>query len=313
MLGYALRRILASIPVLFGVSVLVFSIVHLIPGDPALILGGMDATEEQAAEIRERLGLDRPLYLQYYSYITHALQGDMGRSIHSRVPVWHLIKDHFPATLELTTASLILAGVLGIAIGIISAVKQYSLFDHLTMMGALAGISMPIFWIGILLMYVFSLQLEWLPTGGRALEIFSWNELKHLTLPALTLSGISIAMIARLTRSTMLEVLRQDFVVTARSKGLPEIMVIVRHALGNALIPVVTYMGLQYGILLGGAVVTEQIFSWPGMGRLIVEAISDRDYPVIQGCILFISALFVAINLTVDLLYGVLDPRIRYD
>ena len=313
MLFYVFRRLLATIPVLIGVSMLVFSIVHLIPGDPALILAGMDATEEQAAETRRKLGLDRPLYVQYFSYISRALKGDLGRSIHSRIPVWRSIKDFFPATLELTTASLVLAGILGIAVGIISAVKQYSIFDHLSMVAALAGISMPIFWIGILFIWLFSLQLEWLPTGGRAMEFWSWEELKHLVLPALTLSGISVAMIARLTRSTMLEVLRQDYVTTARSKGLPEVLVIIRHALSNALIPVVTYMGLQYGILLSGAVVTETIFSWPGIGRLVVEAISSRDYPVIQGCILFFAVVFVLINLVVDLLYGILDPRIRYD
>jgi peptide/nickel transport system permease protein len=313
MLRYILRRLLATIPVLIGVSVLVFSIVHLIPGDPALILAGMDATEEQAAETRKKLGLDRPLYVQYFSYISRALRGDLGRSIHSRIPVWQSIKDFFPATLELTTASLILAGVFGIIVGIISAVKQYSIFDHASMVAALAGISMPIFWIGILFIWLFSLKLEWLPTGGRAFEFWSLDELRHLVLPALTLSGISVAMIARLTRSTMLEVLRQDYVITARSKGLPETLVIIRHALGNALIPVVTYMGLQYGILLSGAVVTETIFSWPGIGRLVVEAISSRDYPVIQGCILFFAVVFVIINLAVDLLYGILDPRIRYD
>jgi len=313
MLLYILRRLLATIPVLIGVSILVFSIVHLIPGDPAMILAGMDATEQQAAETRKVLGLDRPLHVQYFTYVLRAVNGDLGRSIHSRMPVWGLIKEFFPATFELTTASLILAGILGIIVGVVSAVKQYSIFDHLSMVGALAGISLPIFWIGILLIWLFSLKLEWFPTGGRAIDFWSFEELKHLALPALSLAGISVAMIARLTRSTMLEVLRQDYVVTARSKGLPEKWVIIRHALSNALIPVVTYMGLQYGILLSGAVVTETIFSWPGLGRLVVEAISSRDYPVIQGCILFFAVIFVMINLVVDLLYGFLDPRIRYD
>jgi peptide/nickel transport system permease protein len=310
---YVARRLWATIPVLLGVSILVFSIVHLIPGDPALILAGMEASEVQVAKVRQELSLDRPLYVQYSSYVSRALKGDLGRSIHSRQPVWQAIKEHFPATLELTVASLLLAGLVGIIVGVTSAVKQYSLFDHLTMLGALAGISMPIFWIGILLMWFFSLYLEWLPTGGRDGPLWTLVGLRSLVLPALTLAGISVAMIARLTRSTMLEVLRQDYITTARAKGLSEQLVIFGHALGNALIPVVTYVGLQFGVLLGGAVVTEQIFSWPGMGRLVVDAISSRDYPVIQGCILFFAVLFVIINLIVDLLYGLLDPRIRYD
>jgi peptide/nickel transport system permease protein len=310
---YVLRRLLATVPVLFGVSVLVFSIVHLIPGDPALILAGMEANEEQVARVRQDLGLDRPLHIQYASYVARALRGDLGRSIHSRQQIWHAITEHFPATLELTVASLLLSSVVGIVVGVVSAVKRYSFFDHLSMLGALAGISMPIFWIGILLMWFFSLYLEWLPTGGRGGPVWTLAGLRSLVLPSLALAGISVAMIARLTRSTMLEVLRQDFVTTARSKGLGERLVIFRHALGNALIPVVTYVGLEFGVLLGGAVVTEQIFSWPGMGRLVVDAINSRDYPIIQGSILFFAVLFVLINLIVDLLYGLLDPRIRYE
>jgi peptide/nickel transport system permease protein len=310
---YVLRRLLATVPVLLGVSVLVFSIVHLIPGDPALILAGMEASEAQVARVRQDLGLDRPLHVQYLTYVTRALRGDLGRSIHSRQQIWQAITEHFPATLELTVASLLLSSVVGIVVGVVSAVKRYSLFDHLSMLGALAGISMPIFWIGILLMWFFSLYLEWLPTGGRSGPAWTLAGLRSLVLPSLALAGISVAMIARLTRSTMLEILRQEFVTTARSKGLGERLVIFRHALGNALIPVVTYLGLEFGVLLGGAVVTEQIFSWPGMGRLVVDAINSRDYPIIQGCILFFAVLFVLINLMVDLLYGLLDPRIRYE
>jgi peptide/nickel transport system permease protein len=313
MIHYILRRILATIPVLLGVSVLVFSMVHLIPGDPAMILAGMEASDAQIAKVRQDLELDQPLYVQYVNYIQRALRGDFGRSIHSRQPVWQAITQRFPATLELTLASLALAAILGILVGVVSAVKQYSVFDHLSMLGALAGISMPVFWIGILLMWFFSLYLEWLPTGGRGGPVWTIDGFKSMILPAITLAGISVAMIARLTRSTMLEVLRQDYITTARAKGLQEWLVIFRHTLGNAMIPVVTFMGLQFGVLLGGAVVTEQIFSWPGMGRLVVDAISSRDYPVIQGAILFFAVLFVIINLIVDLLYGVLDPRIRYD
>ena len=310
---YLIKRLIVTIPVLFGVSLLVFLIVHLIPGDPAIMLAGLDSTEEDIQKVRREFGLDRPLHIQYINYIGRIFRGDLGRSLHSRRPVWDSLKEHFPATLELTTISIIIAGFCGIIIGVISAVKQYSIFDYTSMVGALTGISMPIFLIGLLLMWLFSLKLEWLPTGGRADEFWSVEGFKHLVLPVITLSGISVSMIARLTRSTMLEVIRQDYITTARAKGVRERLVVLKHALRNALIPVVTYMGLQYGFLLGGAVVTEQIFSWPGLGRLVVQAIYDRDYPVIQGCILFFALIFVLINLVVDLLYGSLDPRIRYD
>jgi peptide/nickel transport system permease protein len=313
MLRYISRRCFSAIFVLFGVSLLVFMMVHFIPGDPALMVAGMEASPEQVEKIRESLGLDRPYHIQYLDYLNKALRGDLGRSIHSRKPVADLIRDFFPATFQLTTASIMIAGLLGIFIGVISAVRQYSLFDYITMVGALAGISMPIFWIALLLMWFFSIYLGWLPTGGWDQNFWSVNGLRHAVLPVLTLSGISVAMIARLTRSTMLEIIRQDYITTARAKGLREVYVIFLHALRNAMIPVVTFVGLQYGILLGGAVVTEQIFSIPGIGRLVVQSIYDRDYPVIQGCILFIAAIFIIINLVVDLLYGWLDPRIRYD
>jgi peptide/nickel transport system permease protein len=313
MLRFIGRRCLSMIFVLFGVSLLVFMMVHLIPGDPALMVAGMEASEEQVAKIRDSLGLDRPYHIQYLDYIARALMGDMGRSIISRKPVAALIRDFFPVTFELTTASIAIASLIGIMVGVVSAVRQYSLFDYLSMVGALTGISMPIFWIGLLLMWFFSIYLGWLPTGGWDQTFWSLNGLRHAVLPVLTLSGISVAMIARLTRSTMLEVIRQDYITTARAKGVREVYVIYLHALRNALIPVVTYMGLQYGILLGGAVVTEQIFSIPGIGRLVVQAVYDRDYPVIQGCILFIAMIFIIINLVVDLLYGLLDPRIRYE
>jgi ABC-type dipeptide/oligopeptide/nickel transport system permease component len=313
MLKYVFRRIFATIPVLIGVSIIVFFMVRLIPGDPVLILSGMEVSEEQLSKIRHELGLDRPIYIQYLIYAKRAVKGDMGRSIHSRRPVWNEIKERFPATFELTTTSILIAAFWGIIIGVISAVKQYSLFDHLSMVSALASISMPIFLLGLLLMWFFSLILTWFPTGGRPDCFWCIEKLKYLILPALTLSGASLPMIARLTRSTMLEVIRQDYITTARAKGLAERCVIFKHALRNALIPVVTYMGLQYAILLGGAVVTEQIFSWPGMGRLVVEAIQSRDYPVIQGCILFLAVVSVMMNLFVDLIYGFLDPKIRYE
>lgn len=313
MLRFIVRRLFSTFFVLFGVSLLVFTMIHLIPGDPALMVAGVEATEEQVEKIRQSLGLDRPFHVQYLDYVTNALKGDMGRSIHSRQQVVELIRGAFPATFELTTASIIVAGIFGIIIGVVSAVRQYSIFDYISMLGALTGISMPIFWIALLLMWFFSIHLGWLPTGGWDEKFWSFNGLRHAGLPILTLSGISIAMIVRLTRSTMLEVIRQDYITTARAKGLREFYVIYLHALRNAMIPVVTFIGLQYGILLGGAVVTEQIFSIPGIGRLVLQAIYDRDYPIIQGCILFLSAIFIIINLVVDLLYGLLDPRIRND
>jgi len=313
MFHYILRRLIATVPVLFGVSLIVFIMVRLIPGDPVVILAGMEASQDELVKVRHELGLDRPIHIQYFSYIGRALRGDMGRSIHSKKPVWEEIKDRFPATLELTTASIAIAAFFGIIVGVISAVKQYSLFDHISMVSALAGISMPIFLLGLLLIWFFSLFLEWFPTGGRSECFWCLDKVRYLILPALTLSGTSLPMIARLTRSTMLEVIRQEYITTARAKGLAERWVIFKHALRNALIPVVTYMGLQYAILLGGAVVTEQIFSWPGMGRLVVEAIRSRDYPVVQGCILFMAFISVLINLLVDILYAIIDPKIHYE
>jgi peptide/nickel transport system permease protein len=313
MLGYVARRLRATVFVLIGVSALVFVMVRLIPGDPALILAGIDASREQAAEVRRSLGLDQPIWVQYGRYVGRALEGDLGKSIHSRRPVWREIRDRFPATLELTLVSLALAGAVGIVVGVVSAVRRGTAVDSLAMVGSLAGVSMPIFLLGILFIWLFSLYLRLLPTGGSPPCLLCVDHLRHLVLPALTLAGVSVGMVARLTRSTMLEVIHEEFVRTARAKGLGERLVIYKHALRNALIPVVTYMGLQFGVLLGGAVVTEQIFSWPGMGRMLVEAIESRDYPVIQGAILFMAALFVAINLLVDLLYGWLDPRISYE
>ncbi|HEX7124461.1 MAG TPA: ABC transporter permease [Thermodesulfobacteriota bacterium] len=306
-----MRRLAAACLILVGVSLLVFVAVRLIPGDPAAVLAGADTTSEQIEQIRRDLGLDRPIWVQYARYVRRALEGDLGRSIHSRQPVAEEILGRFPATLELTLASLVIASIVGIGVGVLSAVRQYSLLDHVTMVGALAGISMPVFLIGILLVWFFSLYLGWLPTGGRPECWACADRVIHLILPTLTLAGISVGMIARLTRATMLEVIREDFNRTARAKGLGEWSVIWRHALRNALIPVVTFLGLQFGVLLGGAVVTETIFSWPGMGRLVVDAIGSRDYPVIQGTVLFMAVLFVLINLAVDLLYGVLDPRVR--
>jgi peptide/nickel transport system permease protein len=310
---YALRRLLLTGPVLFGVSVLVFVIMHVVPGDPVRLIAGPDAPEEIVARIRAELGLDRPLPAQYLRFLGRALRGDLGHSLRSRAGVVDEILARFPATLELTTVSMIIAISVGIPLGLVAAVRRSTWIDYLAMGTSLSTVSMPIFWVAIVAIWIFSLQLGWLPVSGRDGPVWKWDGLRHILLPAFTLSTASIAIISRLTRSGMLEVLGRDYVTTARAKGLPEGAVVGKHALKNALIPVVTVVGLQYGLLLGGAVVTETIFAWPGVGRLAMTSILQRDYPVVQGCVLLVATLFVLINLAVDLLYGWLDPRIRYE
>jgi ABC-type dipeptide/oligopeptide/nickel transport system permease component len=310
---YVIRRIVMTAPVLLGVSVLAFAIMHVVPGDPVRLIAGPDAPEDVVIRMRTELGLDRPLHAQYVSFLGRALQGDLGHSLRSRAAVVDEILTRFPATLELTTASMVIAVALGIPLGLVAAVRRSTWIDYVAMVSSLSTLSMPIFWLAILCVWVFSLQLGWLPVSGRAGPPWEWDGLRHIVLPAFTLATTSIAIISRLTRSGMLEVLGRDYVTTARAKGLPERLVIVKHALKNALIPVVTVVGLQYGLLLGGAVVTETIFAWPGVGRLAITSILQRDYPVVQGCVLLVAALFVVINLVVDLLYGWLDPRIRFE
>ena len=310
---YALRRLLLTIPVLFGVSVLAFAIVRVVPGDPVRLIAGPDAPEDVVARIRVELGLERPLHEQYLAFLGRALQGDLGRSLRTRGSVVDEILTRFPATFELTTASMLVAVLVGIPVGLVSAARRATWVDYLAMGGSLSMLSMPIFWFAIVAIWIFSLQLGWLPVSGRGGAPWEWDGLRHLALPAITLATTSIAIISRLTRSGMLEVLGREFVTTARAKGLPERAVVVKHALKNALIPVVTVVGLQYGLLLGGAVVTETIFAWPGVGRLAITSILQRDYPVVQGCVLLVAVVFVLINLAVDLLYGWLDPRIRYE
>jgi len=292
--------------VLFGVSVLVFSIIRLIPGDPAEAMAGPHATREMIERIRTEFGLDKPIHLQFLRFMSGLLRGDLGRSIRTQRPVMAEILDRLPHTLELAAASMLLATVFGMLAGIISAAKPYSFFDHLSMFLALVGISLPVFWLGLMLMLLFSLKLGWLPAAGR-------GTLAHLVLPSITLAAASMALIARMTRSSLLEVLRQEYVVAARAKGLPERDVLFRHALKNALVPVITIIGLRFGTLLSGAVLTETVFAWPGVGRLMVDSISARDYPVVQGAVLVLALSFVFINLAVDLLYAVFNPRIRYD
>jgi peptide/nickel transport system permease protein len=333
MFSYILRRILILIPLLLAISIVVFFMIHLIPGDPVQIMLGDKGSEEDVARLRSELGFDQPLHTQYLKFLGNLLRGDLGRSIRNRNPVIYEIRAAFPATIELTVLSMIFASFIGIAAGIISAIKQYSLIDNLTMVGALLGISMPVFWVGMMLMLIFGSRLGWMPISGRIsrvtdLEVITnfyildsiitqnWAALRstisHLILPAITLATIPVAMIARMTRSTTLEVLNQDYIRTARAKGLSEKVVILKHVLKNALIPVVTIIGLQFGSFLGGAVLTETVFARAGVGRLLINGILGRDFPVIQGAVIVIASFFVFINLIVDILYSYLDPRIHY-
>jgi peptide/nickel transport system permease protein len=304
--AYLSRRVAATIPVLLGVSLLVFAMLHLIPGDPVkMMLSEFGTNPEQVALLRSQLHLDEPLPQQFLRFVVNALRGDLGYSIRTKRPVTQEIGDNYLSTLQLAFAGLFLAGLLGTALGIIAAVKQYSWVDAGSMMFALIGVSMPSFWLGLLLIFTFSLRFRLFPaTGG--------GDLKHLVLPALTLGLGASAIIARLVRSSMLEVLRQEYVTTARAKGLKEFWVIIRHALRNALIPVVTVFGLQFGSLLAGAVIIETVFGRPGIGRLLVDAILNKDFPVVQGVVLVVAVSYVTVNLLVDLVYVVLDPRIRY-
>lgn len=333
MLRYILKRILSVIPVLLGVSLLVFAVMHLFTSDPAAVMLGQHATADQIEKLREELGLNDPLYIQYGHFLGNALQGDLGRSLMTKTPVTQELLERFPATIELAIAAILLATVVGVTIGVISAVKQYSFFDYISMIVGLLGVSMPIFWLGLMLIVIFSVTLGWLPVSGRVdigMEpvkvtgfyildsILTGNRealvssLQHLVLPAVALGSYSTAIIARMTRSTMLEVVRQDYIRTARAKGLREQIVIFKHALRNAMIPIVTVIGLQLGSLLGGAVLTETVFSWPGVGGRVVDAILASDYPMVQGAVLFIAIIFVLVNLIVDILYAYLDPRIHH-
>lgn len=315
MTAYIIRRLLLTIPVLFGISIVVFFSLKLIPGDPAAAMLGAQARPEDIASLQETLGLNEPLPIQYGRWMGRTLQGDLGRSLEHREPVTKLLRERFTNTLILTVASVALSIAIGLPAGVISATRQYSVFDRGTMFLALFANSMPAFWLGLVLILIFSLNLGWFPVGGmydpRGDREF-FDLLHHLVLPAITLGGVTTALVARMTRSSMLEVIRQDYTRTARSKGLQERTVITRHALQNALLPVVTVIGTQFGFLLGGAVLTETVFSWPGVGQQLFRAILSRDIPLIQGTVLVIAVIFVMINLAVDILYAYLDPRIRY-
>lgn len=332
---YILRRLLQLVPVLLGISLLVFLFLQLIPGDPAVTLLGDRATLEQIESLRERMGLNEPLPLQYLSFLGSLMRLDLGTSIFTGVPIWDEIRLRWPATFELSVMAMLIALIVGIPAGVIAAVRKNSIIDNVTMSGSLLGVSMPVYWLGLLLVYLFAVNLQWLPPSGRigidvgysferitgffildALIQGNFRALQdviaHLVLPALTLSTIPLAILARITRSAMLEVLSQDYIRTARAKGLLELWVISKHALKNAMLPVVTIIGLEFGTLLGGAILTETIFSWPGIGKWIYEGILQRDYPVVQGGVVFVAFVFVLVNLIVDISYAFLDPRIQY-
>ncbi|UUV23448.1 MULTISPECIES: nickel ABC transporter permease [Lysinibacillus] len=299
---FILKRLAQIIPVTLGVTLVVFLIMQMIPGDPAIILAGEGASQETVAELRENLGLNKPLAVQYTDYIKNLLQGDMGNSLKNNQPVFEEITSRLPITIELAFYSILITIVLGLIAGIISAIRPYSLMDIGLMVVALLGISLPSFWLGILLMYVFSVQLHWLPVAG-------WDSAKHIILPAVTLGAGGAAIVARMTRSSMLEVVNQDYIRTAKAKGLKGYIIILKHALRNALIPVITVVGLQFGSLLGGTVLVESVFAVNGLGRMIVDAIRTRDIPVVQGGVLVASLIFVFINLFVDILYRFFNKR----
>ncbi|GAK57638.1 binding-protein-dependent transport systems inner membrane component [Candidatus Vecturithrix granuli] len=306
MRNYILRRLLLTIPVIVGVSTLVFLFIHLIPGDPIQVMLGESAKPTDVEALRRALGLDRPLSEQYMAFFKGLVTGNLGVSIHTGQPILATIVSRLPATLELTLSSMCVALLISIPLGVISASKQYSLLDNGSMFFALLGISMPNFWLGPLLILLFSVNLGWLPVSGR-------GGLLHLVLPAITLGTALAAKLTRMTRSSVLEILHEDYITTARSKGLHEGFVIFKHALRNALIPVITVIGIQFGALLSGALITETIFAWPGIGRLTITAIQKRDYPLVQGCVLLIAFGYVFANLITDLAYAWADPRIRFE
>ena len=313
MLPYIARRLLYAIPTLIGVTFVIFISVRLIPGDPAVAIAGERATPQLIAQVRQELGLDQPLLIQYGRFMVKLVQGDLGTSLRTRLPVAPEVWRRLKQTLLLATVSLVLASAVGMFLGIVSATRPYSVWDNAGMVVALLGVSTPVFWLGLMLILLFSVELPKLlglnqpifpPTGSG-----TW---KHVVMPAVTLAAYSTGIIARMTRSSMLDVVAHDYIRTARAKGLAERVITYRHALRNALVPVITVQGLQFGTLLGGAVLTESVFAWPGLGRYLVDAIFQRDYPVVQAAILVIAVGFIIINLIVDLLYALVDPRIRY-
>lgn len=350
MFRYVIRRLMQLIPTLLGVAFVIFMFQRLIPGDPAVAMLGEHAAEENVQRIREQLGLNRPLFLdtealregdlnrffdsQFIRYISRVVQGDLGTSIHRRIPVAETLAQRFPATVELALLSMLVAILIGVPVGIISAARRNSMLDSVSMVGSLVGVSMPIFWLGLMEIMLFAVFLQWLPSSGRMgheiqIEavtrfylidsIIAGNSealidaLRHLAMPVIALATIPMAIIARMTRSSMLDVLQEDYIRTAHAKGLREQLVLFKHALKNAFLPVITIIGLQTGSLLAGAVLTETIFAWPGIGKWVYDAILGRDYPIVQGGTLLIALVFVLANLFVDISYALIDPRIRYE
>lgn len=305
MVVYFLRRLLAALPSLFGVVLIVFLMVRLAPGDPAILLAGEFATQETVERIRVRFGLDRPMHVQFGIFLANIARGDLGQSTRSNRPVLQELRTFFPNTLELSLGAIVVAALIGIPAGIIASLRPNTIFDVAATFVALIGVSMPVFWFGLLAILYFSVGLGWFPVAGR-------GSFRHLILPAITLGTSSAAILMRMTRSSMLEVLNQDYIRTAKAKGIEYRNLVYKHALRNALVPVITVAGLQFGILMAGAVLTETVFSWPGIGQLLVNSILARDYPVVQGAVLLIAVSFIFINLAVDMLYSVVDPRIRY-
>ncbi len=304
--SYLLRRGMDLVLTLFGVSIVIFMIIRLVPGDPARLIVGTEATEADVRNIRGQLGLNAPLPVQYLRYLDALAKGDLGRSLRNRQPVTALLRTRLPNTLTLAGASLAVTLVIGVGTGMLAAIRRGTAFDTASMVFALIGVSMPGFWLGLMLIFLFAVRLGWLPTSGA-------GGIKHLILPAVTLGVGNAAIIARLTRANLLEVLHQEYVRTARAKGLRPRGVLVGHAMRNAIIPTLTVVGLQWGTLLAGSVVIETVFAWPGVGRLLVDSVAVRDYPVIQACVLLFALVFMVTNLLVDVAYALLDPRIRYD
>jgi peptide/nickel transport system permease protein len=313
-IGIVLRRLGSAVPILLIVSLITFGMIHMIPGDPAAAIAGLSATPEQIAELRAQLGLDQPLLTQLFHWYVALLHGDLGRSLLMGQPVAQVTFERLPITLALSAYALVLTLAFGLASGVIAALKQNTIVDQLAMMLAMVGISMPNFWLGLLMILFFAVWLGWLPTGGYIAftdDPLGW--LRTSTMPAISLALLQVGLLARITRSTMLEVLRQDYIRTARAKGLPNRQVVVKHALSNALIPITTVVGIIISLLISGSVVTESLFSVPGIGQLLTQAVLSRDYPMVQGGLLIVTAVLVLVNILVDVSYAMLDPRVRYE
>lgn len=331
--SYVIKRLFISIPTLIGVSLLVFFMIHLIPGDPAQLMLYPKGTPEEVEALRQEMGLNQPVLMQYLDWIVHAMQFDFGNSVFNGETVISEIGNRFPATIELTLGALFIAIVLGMPLGILAARKKNSIIDYLCITVSLAGVSIPVFWLGLMMIFFFSATLGILPVSGRLSMGYSiteitgfylfdaiitgnlaaaWDAIKHLILPAFALATVPLALVVRITRSSMLDVLSEDYMKTAKAKGIPGRLIIYKHALRNALIPVITVLGIQVGSLLGGAILTETVFSWPGIGTLVVSSINERDYPIIQGVVFVIAIIMILVNLIVDIVYAYIDPRIRY-